>query len=134
MVVEGTGEFSPDTKPKASSGEYFLRGWGRSDGFWVVSNPDDGGSDAGAGTDGFLSGELDSGPRVILRGTSPDLIKVEGVSRNAGYGSAFLGGSSRLLNSGMDFWGFGGGSSMVMGVLDSNCCTGSRWKACGLTL
>jgi len=120
-VVEGTGEFSPDTKPKASSGEYFLRGWGRSDGFWVANNPDGGGSDAGAGVDGFLSGELDSGPRVILRDTS-DLVEVEGVSRNAGAGSAFLGGSSRL----MDFWGFGGGSSMFMGVLDSNCCTGSR--------
>lgn len=26
VVVEGTGEFSPDTKPKASNGEYFLRG------------------------------------------------------------------------------------------------------------
>lgn len=37
MVVEGAGEFSPDTKPKASSGEYFLLGWGRSGGFWTAN-------------------------------------------------------------------------------------------------
>ena len=42
------------TRSKASSGEYFLRAWGRSGGFWRANNPDD--RDSGAGLfGGFLS-------------------------------------------------------------------------------
>lgn len=65
VVVVGAGELSPDTKPKASKGEYFLRGWGRSGGFWKANNVDDGGSDIGAClVKDLLSGELDIGARV----------------------------------------------------------------------
>lgn len=105
-MVEGAGEFSPDTKPKASNGEYFLRGWGRSGGFWGASNPDGRGSGAGAGlVEGFLSGELDVGVRISLWDMPSDLVRV---SNDTGVGSAIHGGSSRFLNPGIDFWGFGG--------------------------
>lgn len=104
-MVEGTGEFSPETRPKASNGEYFLRGWGRSGGFCEGSNPD--GVRSGVGADlaeeCFLSGELDSGVRVSLFDVPPDLFIMGEASRGTGVNSAFLGGSSRFLNSGMDF-------------------------------
>jgi hypothetical protein len=105
VAVEGAGELSPDTKPKASNGEYFLRGWGRSAGFCEVSSPGDRLSGAGAGPVevGFLSGELDIGVRVSLLVISPDLFRIREESRGTGAGSAFLEGSPRLLNSGMDF-------------------------------
>lgn len=98
-MVEGAGEFSADTKPNASNGEYFLRGWGRSGGFWKANSPDGRGSEVGAGLiEGFFSGELDIGVRFSLRAVSSDLVGVD---------TASLGGFSRFLSSGIDFWGFG---------------------------
>lgn len=129
VVVEGTGEFSPETIPKASNGEYFLRGWGRSGGFCEVSNPDGRGSEAGTGLaeEGILSGELDTGARVSLFVMPPDLFLTVEASRGTGAYPAFLKGSSRFLNSGEDVWGFGGRSSKAMGgVLASNGCAGPR--------
>lgn len=84
-MVEVAGEFSPETKPKASSGEYFLRGWGRSGGVWVVNNPDGEGSGAGL-VEGFLSVEPDAGARVDLRVISSGLVGVGGASRESGVG------------------------------------------------
>jgi len=127
-VVDGTGEFSPDIRPKASRGEYFLLGWGRSGGFWKAKNGDGTGSGTGAGlAEGFLSGELDADVWVNLRAMSSDLVGVEGESKDSEADSASLEKPSRLPSSEMYFWGFGDGSlALIGGYLDSSDCPFSR--------
>lgn len=126
-MEEGTGEFSPDIKPKASNGEYFLRGWSRSGGSCEVSNPDGRSSGAGPGLaeEGFLSGELDTDVRLSLFVMSVDLFITGEVSRGTGAYPPFLEESLRFLIPGMDFCGFCG-RSLTGGILGSNGWAGAR--------